>query len=549
MITIQKFDHTGREWAQTEQGIATGTAWLGEMRLDAREILQNCCAAYQEGGRKVLQKLISQLNGFFAVGARFDNKTGFVAGDVVRSIPLFYGQQKPHAPIVITNEPEDLRDAWGAVAIDRVVEAEYRLTGYVTGDETLDPRLFQNRAGFLTILHLGGAGELQKTHYETTPFLPLQSTQRDEPTLTAELEEAWDHSITRLIEFAAGRQIVVPLSGGYDSRLIVMSLVEAGYENLQTFTYGREGAPELGVSKTIAETLGVAWAYAPYTLEGWQAWANRPDKNKLFRIGRKSVSSPHIQDGLAIQHLLDTGVIEKDALIVPGHSGDFVAGSHMPKTYLTEKAATGTVERRTFLAQFWLKHYNLWEKHHFSKEMISAIEQRILENCGFEKPSEYDAIALHDRWDLQERQAKFIVNSIRAYEHHSLDWWLPMYDLSFVDFFRRLPTAHRLNQEFYNRFVTVKFANFAKVTRDESAKTDRDRPMMKLRRMIEAVPGMRPLARAAYDQVKRRQEYRRHPLLWYGTVPEAEFKKHYTGRQNINSFISRQALEDFKAQK
>ena len=41
-------------------------------------------------------------------------------------------------------------------------------------------------------------------------------------------------------------------------------------------------------------------------------------------------------------------------------------------------------------------------------------------------------------WDCQERQAKFIVNSVRAYEFFGFEWRLPLFDAELMDFWSRI---------------------------------------------------------------------------------------------------------------
>ena len=50
--------------------------------------------------------------------------------------------------------------------------------------------------------------------------------------------------------------LLIPLSGGYDSRLIACLCKKSGLENVTCFTYGREDSFEVAISKKVASALG-----------------------------------------------------------------------------------------------------------------------------------------------------------------------------------------------------------------------------------------------------------------------------------------------------
>ena len=52
------------------------------------------------------------------------------------------------------------------------------------------------------------------------------------------MENITNTIIKRIIDKYEGKKILVPLSGGLDSRLVLAKLVEHGYQNLEAVTYG-----------------------------------------------------------------------------------------------------------------------------------------------------------------------------------------------------------------------------------------------------------------------------------------------------------------------
>lgn len=64
-----------------------------------------------------------------------------------------------------------------------------------------------------------------------------------------------------------------------------------------------------------------------------------------------------------------------------------------------------------------------------------------------------------ESWNWQERQAKFIGNSIRVYEFWGFDWWMPLWDKQFTKYWSCFPLKLRFERFFYKKYVTDKFKN------------------------------------------------------------------------------------------
>ena len=56
-------------------------------------------------------------------------------------------------------------------------------------------------------------------------------------------------------------------------------------------------------------------------------------------------------------------------------------------------------------------------------------------------------------WDFQERQAKFIVNSVRVYEFFGYSWRLPLWDNELIEYFKKIPLSYRMNTNLYRKYA------------------------------------------------------------------------------------------------
>lgn len=443
---------SGTGWAETPPE-ADHHCWLqGQTYLDGALIPVSGLANHLAlaTSPQSLAAHLQRLNGFYAWVTRTEGQVR--AGvDHIRSRPLFYGQAQ--GCLYLADNAEWVRHQVGDTAMDPIAREEFQLAGYVTGPDTLFPNVKQLQAGECLIATATPQGLTIETqrYYR---FLHTEPATYDEPTLRAALDRAVVRSIQRLIEHAGGRQIVVPLSGGYDSRLIVTLLRRLGYDNVLTFTYGVPGNKESDYSKRVADALGLRWHFVEYSEALWrEAWqtAERWDYQK-WASGWASIA--HVQDWLAVQKLKQGGVVEADAVFVPGHSGDFVAGSHIP----SEAFDRTTFDLEEIDQAILSKHYSLAPMKLFSispAQWRARIHERI-ERAQCAEPWEFaDGF---EKWDWQERQAKFICNSVRVYEFYGYDWWMPLWDLEFMRFWEGVPLALRKGREWYIAYVTEAFA-------------------------------------------------------------------------------------------
>ena len=248
----------------------------------------------------------------------------------------------------------------------------------------------------------------------------------------------------RLVDYANGRQLVIPLSGGYDSRLIVLKLKELKYENVICFTYGKRDNWEAIISKNVADELGYEWMFIDYNHIIKKLYFSEA-MTKYDDFCLRGISLPHRQDFFAVHELNKHNIINNDALFVPGHSGDFLAGSH-----LSELECSDTPLRNDVISMRIIqKHYKLFE---LNKKDRKVYFDKINKNLT-KSTSNSDNSSLLDCWNWKERQAKFIVNSCRVYEFFDYEWYCPLWDKELMNYFKEMPIKYRRNKYLYDHYV------------------------------------------------------------------------------------------------
>jgi len=388
---------------------------------------------------KIIAESLSELNGEYAMVIETP-ETIITIVDRVRSIPLFYAETDRQT--IISDDANHIREAI-PTELNELNAAEFLLTGFVTGSDTLFNDIRQLQAGEY-LIYDKKRSLLRTDRYHR--FLHGNYFPDSEDILLEKLDQVFLNVFRRLVATTVeqGKRIVVPLSGGLDSRIIVAMLKRLGVEDVICFTYGKKGNKEADISRQVAEALGYEWHFVEYTKEKWYDCYHSKDMKDYQKYAGNLVSLPHLQDFLALKIMKEEGILPENAVFVPGHSGDMLAGSHIPLDY----DQTQTYNFEKFLEDSLNKHYNLWKYDEIRLRYI--FKERIKKSVG--------AISVHDNescanvieyFNFKERQAKFIVNSVRIYEFFGYTWQIPLWDAELIDYFLRINIEKRINQTIY----------------------------------------------------------------------------------------------------
>jgi len=189
---------------------------------------------------------VKSANGCFSIIIKKESSV-FLAVDKIRSFPLFYAVSD--SKIIITDNTNIFEQNNSFTFLDESI-IEFRATSFVSGKQTLLKNVFQVQAGEIVYID-----EKISSHFYFKYSItnPKQKTAR---LYEQECETVITNGFKRLSESVKNRSIVVPLSGGFDSRLIAVMLKQFGHENVTCYTYGKKGNHDIAISKRVAELLG-----------------------------------------------------------------------------------------------------------------------------------------------------------------------------------------------------------------------------------------------------------------------------------------------------
>ncbi len=373
---------------------------------------------------------IRMLNGVFSFV--YENGSSVLACcDRMRSFPLFYYFENDL--LVITDEPAqpDLQQEPDDYSI-RV----FLHTGFVTGEKTLIKNLFQIQAG--EYLYSDKSG-LKREFYHK---LSADKFCSDYEILENEIIEILTGIGNDLCAGLKGRTAVVPLSSGYDSRLIAVLLKMNCFEDVITFTYGRKNNPEIELSRKVADKLGFKWEFIEYNDHTVKDFLGSEDFRSYYPFSAGYTSMFYLQEYFALEQLRSK--LPENAVIIPGHSGDTIAGSHICSEVI-EPASKEVIVNRIISRHFNMKSVSDKNRSVFS-EMLKG-------SLGDGTPSHLD----YENWILKERHGKFIINSNRIYEFFGFGYRMPLVDNRFMDVFTRVDPNLKLGKKLYDSVLKENF--------------------------------------------------------------------------------------------
>ena len=412
-------------WQQLSAGWWVGHVYSDRHWLTIAEIEQ---ALSDIQSLEDLKTLLAKWNGHFALLWSVGT-VHFAVTDIARSYPVFWNTSPTQTTISARADESSAEISWWQHHKSLVQ------TEFVPGHATLWHGWQQLQAG--EILEVKNNLCYLHNYFPHRRPKPVSTDRQQHSTA---FNQVLERIFQRLIAYAKNRPIVVPLSGGYDSRIILAGLHRLGYTNLKAFTYGSPGSEEVQLAEKVAQTLGIDWAFVPYTRElldqfgdeDWQAFAS---------FAARAVALPQEQDYFALRSLREQGWLPAGSIICPGYCGDFQAGSYLPtpgipwppnrKRRLQEKLLARFVrDAKADLRQLWLP---------------------LLPQAEIANDEEY--ISELEHWVLREYVSKYIVNGVRAYEWADCQWHLPLWDREFIEFWQSTPNEWRENMHLYREVL------------------------------------------------------------------------------------------------
>jgi len=369
--------------------------------------------------------------------------------DKIRSYPIFYA--KTSDGFCVSNSAIDLQTNAKLIEFDNDSVLEFQMAGFVTGASTLYKGLQQLQGGEFLLFKKNNNKLLVEKHFTYFPSKLFDLSEND---LLEKHDEAINITFSKLVDSLDGAPVWIPLSGGLDSRLILSKMIELGYENLNTFTYGIPQLWEVKYAREIAKSAGIKWQFILYDPHQTKKIYHTVERKEYYRFGSGLCSVPFVNEYFALKFLIAKKVIPEDSVIINGQSGDFLTGGHIPSGL--EKPKNSIVSFEYLVNLIIEKHFSLWSNLKSSKNLKVIKEKigNILLPFISNSMSLDTAACAYELHEWQERQCKYVVNGQRVYDWFGFDWRLPLWSDELMEFWRDVPWRIKSGQRLYKKYLT-----------------------------------------------------------------------------------------------
>lgn len=303
--------------------------------------------------------------------------------------------------------------------------------------------------------------------------------------------------------FESGRDVVVPVSGGLDSRAILASLIELmPAEKIRTYTFGTPGTLDYELGNRVCRQAGTR--HTPFPLDQHEySEAELLDVSR--RIDYQTVLFHHPP-----VHELDKRY--EGAAIWSGFIGDVFAGSHLPVA-----PAKGIDEAKV--------------KFMGKNRFVKSIELGNLPDEALYPLIEFSGhgvgqLTLEELLLIENRYGKSIAPHLLIQGH---DYVVPFIDQEWVDFMFSLPDEHRHGLKLWHGILHASFPALMRV----GVKGNFGLP-------LTAGPLRRLIRRAAYSG--RRRALRLRGRSWNPFLNYMDFNAAIRSRADLRRVIRSNVL-------
>ncbi len=447
-------------WAQYKSVFVTGFVWV-EGQYFTREKLAKYIEGISSVSFDVFREKLKELNGQFSVIIEKKEEI-WMATSHTWSFPFFYHQNDDG--IFISDDPEVLLKQIPNPSPDVFSKNYFLLFGVTPGDRTLVEAIFQIQPGELLVLK--GSEKESFSLLNERENVPHQDIS----------EEKLHKTILEVFEkyygYLKDKQVLLPLTSGYDSRLLACLLKEFGHENVLCATWGRKENTELNTAQKVAKQLDYPHIFIEYTPEMISGFPQTEKFQDYAGHAGHLSSMPFLQDYFAIDYLLNNKIINKDTVAMPGYSGDFFAGSHLD---VNIKKANDK-----YLLSKMIQKYS--SSYPLSSKMLKDVEHYIVSEFLFNK--DFKPWQNYELWDFQNRQCKFISNANHAWFYHGIEVLMPLFDKVFIEFFEQVSFEQKLGANYYNTTLENQFFTSRKVKFDLKTRVQPRQNFTHLKKLI-----------------------------------------------------------------
>lgn len=370
-----------------------------------------------------------------------DNRVVILRSAIGNPIPLFWGW-KGNELIVADNANMVLKIIKGSSCI---AENDFDKVGLI--EAMLFDGPLSERTLFECVKKVQCAEQVElilaeKRAVKSWRWLPKIQTN---PELTnVEIESLAKHHLSFLMEKISLDDVVLPITGGLDSRLLAV-LLKKGQKSskvINTYTFQRGWSFETWCAKKVTEKLSLK--HFTFNLD------SRCYKDFAKEVVRNSggmITGMHTHGIYCCEKLLPDALKKLPRIF--GYFGDPITGAMTESVEDGLKVSTPQAVFEKYRSSLYPQLVDIYRD-----EIISDLN--LTYNAFLQ--SGCPAHTFHEFWKIQQRQNNLITHLFHYHRAHmGVQVIEPFIDEAFIDFFLSLPFEHRLNRKLFKNVSKLLF--------------------------------------------------------------------------------------------
>ena len=420
------------KWTSFKSVHVAGFIWVNDQYLSGKsfaEFIKGKSSSFDDF--KLIAKVI---NGQFSVIVENEEEIWAVSGHTW-SYPVFYCRSNDE--VIISDDPEGLLKQIPNPKPDNFSRNYFLLFGVTPGAKTLVEQISQIQPGEILVLKSSEKKSISIfNEYGKTSFQKVSENELYQLILSV---------FEKYYNYLKDKHILLPLTSGYDSRLLACLLKKFGHEKVLCAMWGRKNNSEKEAAEKVAKQLGFKFGFIDYSKEVASGFTSQPDFYDYIHFAGHLSSMPYLQDYFAVKALKIKQLIGEETIVLPGHPGDFLRGSHLDtgmETAIDSYLVSKIIDKFSSSVPLNLKLLN---------EVENFIVKHFLYDPDLKPWQKFE------KWDFQDRQCKFISNSNQVYLFSGQQVMMPLFDKQFLEFFSRVPLKQKLGANYYFSTLENKF--------------------------------------------------------------------------------------------
>ena len=333
---------------------------------------------------------------------------------------------------------------------------DFFLFGYLLGDNTFFRNIMQLNPG--SILEISN-GNLKLSRYRDYEYAEIPETKTREE-LISQLDILWQNAVQRRTKL--NRSIIIPLSGGLDSRAILAAALRCiSKEDITTFTYGEKGSFDFEIGQIVAKESGVR--NIPLAAE--KINFEEKYKKSFDDIEGMIDATPYFAvDGYE-------GIKNYGNVIFSGTMIDVLLGRHILSNIFSPDLLKKEILSKTDQMEINKLIFNR-QKLNDEAEIVQLFSQEFLKDMDimssfssthpqFENIKNKRVPDYFAAWDYNHRWNKYVYFAV--FRKRDLFRYMTMLDSDLVDFTLKLSPEFRLDENLYIDMLLQRYPELFKI--------------------------------------------------------------------------------------